>query len=224
MSPDEPRMVPGLIRASSLTPPWVIQGSTGYSGAKPWSSVANPCSVGHPQLFRGSFWSIPGVIRELSGARTWLVRDQHSTDESRITRLSPGRAPDGSSGSQSGARAGCIKHFNTSEPGSAKDQPGSPRTEPDEPRMSPGSTIIPLDPPWRAVYFILLHMVQSAKCLEVGDWYTHLLHIVVIIGKRWQMWWKRKEQWQHTHWSCQALMCVGGIRNKLSPNFLMPGI
>ena len=49
--------------------------------------------------------------------------------------MSPGRAPDGSSGSQSGARAGCIKHLNTSEPGPAKDQPGSPRTEPDEPRI-----------------------------------------------------------------------------------------
>ena len=27
------------------------------------------------------------------------------------------------------------------------------------------------------------------------------------------MWWNRKEQWQHTHWSCQALMCGGGINS-----------
>ena len=58
---------------------------------------------------------------------------------------------------------------------------------------------------------IYVNGLNSCKILKQWWGYTHLWHIVVIIGKRWLMWWKRKEQWQHTHWSCQALMCGGGI-------------
>ena len=143
-----------LIRASSLTLPWVIRGSTGYSGAKPGSSMTNLCSsVGHPCLSV----TLPGLIRELSGAHPGLDRGSSVTsipwmshgrvpEDSRMSPGLPGWAPDGSSGSQSGARAGCIKHFNTSgpEPGPVypwinPDHPGShlgPRTGEIWPRLN----------------------------------------------------------------------------------------
>ena len=146
---------PGLILDSSVSYP----GLNRLFRAKPGSSVVPPCSSvtfpGIPGLIRGS----PVVILELCGAHPGLDRGSSVTniprmshgrvtdswtspgglpDESRTTRMSPGRAPDGSSRSQSGARASCIKHVNTSGQRINPDHPG-PR------RMSPGSTRITPD-------------------------------------------------------------------------------
>ena len=83
--PDNPGSSPGLL--------WINSGL----------SVANPCSsglsVGRPWLVRIS----PGLIRELSGAITWLVHDQNPLartasgrlpNDSRTSPELPGRVPD----------------------------------------------------------------------------------------------------------------------------------
>ena len=72
-----------------------------------------------------------GVIRKLSGARQWLVRDEHFTDEPRTSPGLPGWVPD-----DSWMTLG-LPNTSGPEPGPAKDKPGPPRTAPDRAGWAP---------------------------------------------------------------------------------------
>ena len=87
-------------------------------------SVANPCSSVFVCDSSGYSRAHPGVVRELSGARLWLVRDQHFLDEPRTT---PDESQMGHPGVNPGQEVVVLNILihRGPEPGPAKDQPGS---------------------------------------------------------------------------------------------------
>ena len=77
----------GLILDSSVN-------STGYSGPKPGSSVANPCSSVFVRDSSGYSGAHPGVVQELSGARPWPSFHGRVTDYPVESRRTPRRVLD----------------------------------------------------------------------------------------------------------------------------------